>query len=674
MTIALLNKELRENAKWAALLVLLLLGAMAWAIQPSSTAADVPPLNPAMAAVCMIGFALAGIALGLLAVLPDARLGRWQFVMHRPVSRGRIFRAKLLAATLLYLAATAIPLAAAIGWCAAPGHVAGPFTAGMILPRLADLLGGWVWLAAALLVAGRSARWLGSRLAPLALACLAVLIALSQAMRFWQFVLILVPAAAILLIGARAAFVAAGAAPRRAWIGRLTVAIAVYAGCMMFVLMAMGLLAASEALVHPPRINNLGSRSYVVLDDGRIVISDNSRGGATDLQGRPLPDALDLFRNHSLPQATLLLTGARPQDQDRTARVEAWGFHSQASHVRPMTYGQANAPRRWFFVAARNGVEEYDASTRRYLGSLGPAGWSPSPQPFPQKLIKVGYPYTWSTTSAFTTIVSSDCMVWKLSLDHPHCQLLFAAPPGQRVIDASEFEDASRDEQERGPLNVIVLTDRGFEISSPRHATVRFAASCHAPQYQQVSVGRTLGGQLVVEYSPAWNGQSYAGPRVIQYLDAAGQPARRLELPNIDVGVSSDTVFGRAIEALAAPPVLEVIDTWSAPAGPALSAAMGWIICGIEAVACAWLGFVLARRRLYGRAACVEWAALCLPLGISGVLLLISMDSAPPRLICPACHHRRPVTLPLCPHCGAPFPPPPMLRIELFDPLPLAGA
>src|SRR5262249_2169291 len=153
---AIVVKELRENAKWALLILLALGAAMAFALSRNtrqlSAASGLLILDTPFQMCTVAGFAAAGLALGLLQLLQDARRGRWAFVTHRPVSPGRIFAAKVVAGLLLYLASTCVPLAAAVAWVATPGHVAAPFEWHMLLPALADLFGGIAWYAAGLYV------------------------------------------------------------------------------------------------------------------------------------------------------------------------------------------------------------------------------------------------------------------------------------------------------------------------------------------------------------------------------------------------------------------------------------------------------------------------------------------------------------------------------------------
>jgi ABC-type transport system involved in multi-copper enzyme maturation permease subunit len=146
---AVIIKELRENAKWALLLCLAVAGALAWGLN-TNDAETSSLVGSTMSMITAIAFPVVGLTLGLLQVLQDSSPGRWGFLTHRPISRSRIVIAKCLAGAGFYLLATGIPLTAAVYWAATPGRLAVPFDWHMILPRLADLLGGSMLYAAAL--------------------------------------------------------------------------------------------------------------------------------------------------------------------------------------------------------------------------------------------------------------------------------------------------------------------------------------------------------------------------------------------------------------------------------------------------------------------------------------------------------------------------------------------
>jgi hypothetical protein len=110
-------KELKVNLKWA------LLACVAWSaclfafarVSVEPTLAYREMLSFPAQAVTVLMFPLVGFLLGLVQALPESRRDAWAFLVHRPLSRGRIFWSKAIAGLLLYLAALLLPLAAFLG-------------------------------------------------------------------------------------------------------------------------------------------------------------------------------------------------------------------------------------------------------------------------------------------------------------------------------------------------------------------------------------------------------------------------------------------------------------------------------------------------------------------------------------------------------------------------------
>ncbi len=110
------------------------------------------------------------IALGLWQSLGESIRGTWLFLLHRPVARTRLIGVKLLVGISLYLVCAAAAILAYACWAATPGTHASPFEWSMTVPA-------WkVWIAMPLVYLGaflsgiRPARWVGTRLLPLAAA------------------------------------------------------------------------------------------------------------------------------------------------------------------------------------------------------------------------------------------------------------------------------------------------------------------------------------------------------------------------------------------------------------------------------------------------------------------------------------------------------------------------
>lgn len=209
MTSALTLKELRETAGiaifgFAGLLYVALvpmgLSPLPALIQ-SARGGEIPFVSDTF----LMGFVLVA---GGLAIL----LGFWQavsdftgnaqlFLLHRPISRERIYAIKLATGLTIYLVLAGLSVLLYAIWAATPGTHASPFAWSMTLP-------GWTaWLAISAVYLGafltglRPGAWLGTRLAPLVGACgLAMLAAAIPPVAVSWLLLLALDALLVLLI------------------------------------------------------------------------------------------------------------------------------------------------------------------------------------------------------------------------------------------------------------------------------------------------------------------------------------------------------------------------------------------------------------------------------------------------------------------------------------------
>src|SRR6185503_13555355 len=107
------------------------------------------------------------VALGFKQSLGDLLGDAQLFLLHRPLSRRRIYATKILVGLSVYLVCGVVPILIYAAWAALPGTHASPFAWSMTSPS-------WViWLVltavylGALLSGVRPAAWFGTRLAPL---------------------------------------------------------------------------------------------------------------------------------------------------------------------------------------------------------------------------------------------------------------------------------------------------------------------------------------------------------------------------------------------------------------------------------------------------------------------------------------------------------------------------
>jgi len=179
MTSALTLKELRENAWIAALgLVALLLVALSpmglsplpGLLQPAR-GGQIPFLSDAFVAQLFLFSGVVAIGLGFRQSLGDFFGESHLFLLHRPVSRRRVYATKLAVGLAIYLVVAGISILLYAVWAAWPGTHASPFAWSMTLPAWTSLLAASALYLGAFLSGIRPAAWLGTRLMPLAAAC-----------------------------------------------------------------------------------------------------------------------------------------------------------------------------------------------------------------------------------------------------------------------------------------------------------------------------------------------------------------------------------------------------------------------------------------------------------------------------------------------------------------------
>ena len=179
---SLIWKELRENLKWVPLpgLVTLL---VFFLYKPTTPMPDVSGSY----FLCLTAVVF-GAALGFLQLIFEAHGDKRSLLLHRPLSRSRIFLAKASSGVALYVLALGIPFVCVESWMATPGKMPAPYHWRMSLPWLADILSGLVYYFAGMLTAQREARWLGSRgLGVAAAFCCSYLVWILP--EFWQALL-----------------------------------------------------------------------------------------------------------------------------------------------------------------------------------------------------------------------------------------------------------------------------------------------------------------------------------------------------------------------------------------------------------------------------------------------------------------------------------------------------
>src|SRR5262249_4731375 len=117
----LIWKEFHENVKWVALPALVIFSITA-------LFGMLPLMDEGFLFFVTLVAAVFGAALGFLQIFFESSGDKRSLLLHRPLSRSRIFLGKTIAGVGLYLVAIGIPFAIAVGLAATSGHTSQPFS------------------------------------------------------------------------------------------------------------------------------------------------------------------------------------------------------------------------------------------------------------------------------------------------------------------------------------------------------------------------------------------------------------------------------------------------------------------------------------------------------------------------------------------------------------------
>lgn len=658
---AIIAKEIRENLKWALFMLLALSAAMAYAVHNDGPQ-GLSLVGNTMVMVSAVSFPTIGFALGLLQVLQDYRLGRWGFLIHRPISRTRIFFAKVIAGLLLYALASAPPLGVVAAWVATPGHLSAPFDWHMTLPRLSDLVGGIVWYFTGLLVAAREARWIGSRLMPIGLAFLISTYASIVSFAFWQALLFFAAGIGILLPAAWTAFTARGTFERQPPITRGLQVISVAVGMALFTGAATAILISAIEWIAPPRAPaNVRYQAYDMKRDGKVLRMTYGGTGPvekTDLQGRPVP--IQTAPTQPRLRVPIQLEGFLSDQSDWGTRRIVEGLQNSDSYVLPLGEGGSH---QWFYLTQRRVIEGFDPA-HHYIGSIGPEGFEPpskSATPFPNAIQPTARRTYFQWGGGTWLELASHTTVYQVELSWREIRVLFKTTPGDPILTAPE---AVAGDDGKSELAVVVTRSR-IHVLNPADGKELFNLPIeHSyPQCQAIDVVRTNDGRFVISY---WKWSGSGGPTSgwVVETNESGHVLRRIELPPlVNEPRRHEPTWTDALQNAALPPFLAVL---SYSLNERLRS-LAVLAVALVSLASAAITLLLCRRHAFKRSATIVWTSFNLLTGIPGILTLLSLRPLPPRVRCPQCARLRVVSREICEHCGATFAPPPQAGTEILE-------
>jgi hypothetical protein len=681
---ALIWKEWRESVKWAVLPGLLILLPMILLGWPSEA---LPDLTGAFLFYLLA--AVPAAALGFVQVFFEAQGDRRALLLHRPISRSRIFLSKAWAGLGIYFLAQAIPFVCVQVWMAIPGHMAAPWDWRSGLPWVADVLAGVVYYFAGMLLAQREARWLGSRTLGLATASFGTFLVWSLP-EFWQALLVIALLATVVGLAAWGSFLAGGAYAPQPEAGRAALALTLLAG--LFVVSFIGKAALGQWL------DSGLEYTHVIDRQGRMLVVLWKTGtgpleAAGDLEGEVPP-------------------GLRGKRIDRNALTEIeapwtnleWPIFRSYRNPGRLYVHYFNATRpggeRWFYVPAEGRLVGYDAIYGQKIGSFGPDGFSlPGEEPRERFAGELSYPSRlWDAFSP--SYLAFSAAVYSVDFTRRTVHKLYTAEPGETVVWASRWQDRRTKESlavVSTDRSVHFLTEAGARvIAVPRDGDLR--------RYRVARVSRLESPQrYAVWYAPLWclePDEARAAPAYLLEYDSAGRQVARRSLPSKpDVEPArAKALFGlatpmteatsligltRSLRAEARSeggtstwPIQYLLEEWTGhflprpKEGPGRIGGLPWGFAALvllSSAGCALICFAVARRYAFSRGRCAAWALCGFVFGVAGLLLLLSVQDWPARVACPACGKGRLVTRDACEHCGAAHAPPAADGTEIFE-------
>jgi hypothetical protein len=261
--------------------------------------------------------------------------------------------------------------------------------------------------------------------------------------------------------------------------------------------------------------------------------------------------------------------------------------------------------------------------------------------------------------------------LYKLDLDHHSCEAIFHSEPGDPIFDASVLFTSSESE---GREYVVVTRTRVLVLAHD-------GQTIWESPYESGYLGRTQirvwklssPGSFSLWVTPArapqWGQPNNEPTRVTWLTD--GHVTKSMELPDLQTGRHGPGLEEKYTGLMLQPIVVGLTPVFVRASWPG-GYWWYWRLAGlgliVSIVICVPLGLWLSRKYSYSVKASVAWAVFLLFTGIPGLLAFLSVQEWPAHETCPQCGRKRIVERARCEHCGATFPPPEKLGIEIFEP------
>ncbi len=176
---AFLRKEFRESVRWLPL-GWLLIGGLLWANLPGLEQLDkVMELATSLGVFLAIGSSFIALGLSIAQFAPDQRSAARAFLMHRGLSPKQLFQGKLIIGVAVYAMAIWLPLLVATLYLEWIGPLRLPTSARQTIPAWVMSVYAFSFYFGGVMLACSNARWIGTRVLPLALAAMVTMSGMS---------------------------------------------------------------------------------------------------------------------------------------------------------------------------------------------------------------------------------------------------------------------------------------------------------------------------------------------------------------------------------------------------------------------------------------------------------------------------------------------------------------
>ena len=657
MTVLL--RELRENLKWAAIICAALLVLFGHEIRTAG-----PMFLFDLTRTTIFMAPLAGLLLGVLQMLFETRQDNWGFVVHRPLSRSKIFIAKSAAGLILLFTSLLIPCALAWAWAVRPSNLAIPVQFRMTLPMVADVLNSAGFYFAGMLLTLRRARWFGTRLLPVGLPLAASAIIFMFVPEFWQAALLSGVVASIGAIAAEGIFSSQGAgsmsAPQNAALGAM-----LYPGAIGVLI---GLMGFSQTF------NTIGHWQYYQVDKkGQLVrqtltINHGERSvQLTDAAGQPMPEYAGVdpddpananlfirFNTHLFDPKiipwplTTIMAGETYRSPDNSVVT-----------LRPNSRNIRLPFSAWYDISKRV-ILLYDPVSKLQIGSIGPSGFAPArtegASRFPDSPLNL-------FLQRGNRALSFDSIVYWIELDQRRVRPLFNTSADDPVMSAGEVGPPAN------PLVLVATRHRLYGLHSD--GKTQFAIPLPFDPAESTCDAALLPRSshlLLQTYSIP--GHQSSLHQIMEYSED-GTLLKTTDVPPI-VGNEQKKFESAAFAAIFPVAARPLVATWIVD--DVLDVRLGEIsklfagIMWTAAVVCAILTILIALRTGLTLGKTIAWALVNLLLGLAGVLTMLGIVEWPARERCATCAQNRFVGRPKCSACGASWEAEPADGREIFEP------